>query len=90
MPPPDIQQETYASDTPIAFSTERIKLGESLPDAVYKTANVILQAYRDYAYNRGYGVILEYYAHKNKEEQKTIYICDREGKLRDRKKPRFI
>jgi hypothetical protein len=87
MPPPDIPRKAHALDAPIAFSTERIKLGEPLPDAVYKTANAVLQAYRDHAYNRGYRVVLEYYAHKNKEGQKTIYMCDRGGKPRDQKNP---
>jgi hypothetical protein len=86
MPPPNIQREAHASDAPIPFSTERIKLGEPLPDAIYETANAVLQAYRDHAYDRGYGVVLEYYTHKN-EGQKTVYMYDRGGKPRDRKSP---
>jgi hypothetical protein len=81
---PTPQREVHSSDAPIGFSTEKHKLGDLLPDAIYATANDVLDAYRKHAYDKGYGVVLDYYD-KNKKGRKTVYMCDRGGKPRDRK-----
>ena len=47
-----------SSNTPIPFLTDRIMIGEPLPDATYTTDEELAQAYVSHSYDRGYGVVL--------------------------------
>lgn len=77
-------RELHSSEAPLDFSIDRLKLGDLLPDCEYNTCANLLAAYRTYAYNKGYGVVLDY-TDKNKKRAKIIYMCDKGGKPRDRK-----
>ena len=83
---PTPQREVHSSDAPIGFSTKKHNLGDPLPDATYAIANEVLDVYRKHAYDKGYGIVLDYYD-QNKQGRKTIYMCDRGGKPRDQKNP---
>lgn len=80
----DEEREAHSSDAPLPFPTVRQKIGEPLPDAVYASSTALLAAYQAYAYNKGYGVVLNA-KNKNKEGARVIYMCDKGGKPRDRK-----
>ena len=47
-----------SSNTPIPFLTDRIMIGEPLPDATYTTDEELAQAYVSHSYDHGYGVVL--------------------------------
>ncbi|RKF65292.1 hypothetical protein OnM2_010004, partial [Erysiphe neolycopersici] len=74
------------SDEPISISTERIKLGEPLPDATYDSLEDLVRAYSDHCRDKGYGITWER-NDKLVKGTKTIYMCDRGGKYRDQRNP---
>jgi hypothetical protein len=45
---PTQEREAHPSDAPMGFPTEKHKLGDPLPDAIYATANEVLDAYTLY------------------------------------------
>src|ERR1700733_8593770 len=82
----DDEREARASDAPLDSPEMQVKLGAPLVDTVYKTLPELLATYRDHAYNKGYGVVLNA-RNKNKESQRIVYMCDKGGKVQDQKNP---
>jgi hypothetical protein len=83
--PDDEEREAHPTDQALPFPTIRVKLGEPLADAEYDSEDALLQAYRDHAYNKGYGVVWDYNA-SNKMGKRIIYQCDKGGKPRPEKR----
>ena len=69
-----------SSNTPIPFPTDRIIIGEPLPDTTYTTDEELAQAYISYSYNLGYSVVLadsQGMKRPNKLGRRKVYRCDR-------------
>ncbi|RKF53314.1 hypothetical protein GcM3_219041 [Golovinomyces cichoracearum] len=72
---------TYPSDLPLPTSTATFQLGDALPDTTYPTLLQLIDAYKAHSRGRGYGVIIG----SSSKGKRTILICDRGGKPRQRK-----
>jgi len=72
---PTPQREVHSLDAPIGFSTKKHKLGDPLPDAIYATANEVLDAYRKHAYDKGYGIAQSVAISLSEEHVKRVFTC---------------